>query len=403
MSRQGPSESPAVPLAQDVQAVAEVSPHAGHDRDQALRSRPSQRERPRPQPAAASARDLLGMHVGRGRAGGSKSSTFHEIWRLAMASPSSRSRSIEANVWGNTVEEAAGAWKVVADAAKAAELAQITELLDQAILGGIFLRPSIRCWSRSRPARRWRPIRDTCSRLFCRWLACRRYSDVRRTQGRARDAGAFRAYSSGAWSASPPPVHRWTTTRRSRCSSASARHIKRLNWSSTLDEVRDGMARREISAAWPTATFTASSAAGAAGCSASKAASTTNRSPASRGWLCRLAGERHRCRGGLAARAAPRKRLGASASRRLVAGDRWLARGTVQRAAHGNAAAHPPGVRRFHARPSAARWARRSSGWHRPAARRHRRRKPSPPSRRSTSLARRQVLPTLKMLIGEPA
>jgi hypothetical protein len=129
-----PSESPAVPLARDVQrwqktlrlpATTEIKSHDLDLRKEndLARSRLLHRLR------------MLGVEWGMVERTGSKVSTFHEVWRVQWQ-PEFEVALIEANVWGNTVESAAAA-KVVADAAKAAEIVGITELLDQAILADL--------------------------------------------------------------------------------------------------------------------------------------------------------------------------------------------------------------------------------------------------------------------------
>jgi hypothetical protein len=129
-----PSESPAVPLARDVQRwqkslrLAATTEITSYDLDlrkenDLARSRLLHRLK------------LLGVEWGAIERTGSKVSTFHEVWRLQWQ-PEFEVALIEANVWGNTVESAATA-KVVADAAKATDLVPITETLDQAILADL--------------------------------------------------------------------------------------------------------------------------------------------------------------------------------------------------------------------------------------------------------------------------
>jgi hypothetical protein len=79
--------------------------------------------------------NLLGMGWGERQSAGSRTSTFHEVWRLQWQ-PEFAVALIEANVWGNTVETAAVA-RVVHDGEQAAELAQIAALLDASILAGL--------------------------------------------------------------------------------------------------------------------------------------------------------------------------------------------------------------------------------------------------------------------------
>ena len=129
-----PGDSPAVPLARDVQRwqkslrLAATTEIKSHDLDlrkenDLARSRLLHRLK------------MLGVPWGAIERTGSKVSTFHEVWRLEWR-PEFEVALIEANVWGNTVEAAAAA-KVVADAAQATELGQISELLDQAILADL--------------------------------------------------------------------------------------------------------------------------------------------------------------------------------------------------------------------------------------------------------------------------
>jgi hypothetical protein len=129
-----PSESPAVPLARDVQhwqkslrlpATTEIK---SHDLD--LR-----KENDLARSRFLHRLTMLGVEWGAVQRTGSKVSTFHEVWKLQWQ-PEFEVRLIEANVWGNTVESAAAA-KVVADAARATELGQITELVDRAILADL--------------------------------------------------------------------------------------------------------------------------------------------------------------------------------------------------------------------------------------------------------------------------
>jgi hypothetical protein len=129
-----PSDSPAVPLARDVQRLqkslrlAATTEIKSHDLD--LR-----KENDLARSHLLHRLGMLGVPWGAIERSGSKTSTFHEVWRLKWE-PEFEVALIEANVWGNTVEAAAAA-KVIADAAKATELVQITELLDQAILADL--------------------------------------------------------------------------------------------------------------------------------------------------------------------------------------------------------------------------------------------------------------------------
>jgi hypothetical protein len=69
------------------------------------------------------------------RVGPGKKGTFHETWKLAWK-PEYALAVIEAGIWGNTVEHAAGA-RALDLAARAETLAPVAEILDLALLAGL--------------------------------------------------------------------------------------------------------------------------------------------------------------------------------------------------------------------------------------------------------------------------
>src|SRR5262245_25303223 len=129
-----PEETPAVPLAQDLARL-----------QTSLRMKPSteirqldldlRKENELARSQLLHRLTLLEIPWGKHERSGGRASTFHEVWRLEWQ-PEFAVAIIEANVWGNTVEAAAGA-RVIHDAAQARELAAVTELLDAAILAGL--------------------------------------------------------------------------------------------------------------------------------------------------------------------------------------------------------------------------------------------------------------------------
>jgi hypothetical protein len=129
-----PVETPSVPLARDLAA-----------QQTSLRLKPSTENKPldldlRKENDLARSQllhrlRLLGIEWGQPEKSGKRSSTFHELWRIEWQ-PEFAVAIIEANVWGNTIELAAGA-KVVDAAKTSTELAKVTELLDASILSGL--------------------------------------------------------------------------------------------------------------------------------------------------------------------------------------------------------------------------------------------------------------------------
>lgn len=129
-----PSDAPSTPLARDLA-----------DHQARLRLKPSSEIRSfdldvrKPNDLARShllhRLGVLGIPWGQRQQSGGRASTFHEIWTVEWK-PEFAVAIIEANVWGNTVEDAATA-KVVHDAGQASVLPAITELLDVSILAGL--------------------------------------------------------------------------------------------------------------------------------------------------------------------------------------------------------------------------------------------------------------------------
>ena len=129
-----PPEAPSTPLAQDLA-----------DQQKSLRLKPSteikaidldlRKENDLAKSHLLHRLGLLGIPWGILQQSGSSSSTFHEIWKLEWK-PEFAVAIIEANVWGQTVSEAAGK-RVIQQADEAKELATITDLLDRSILAGL--------------------------------------------------------------------------------------------------------------------------------------------------------------------------------------------------------------------------------------------------------------------------
>lgn len=129
-----PDDAPAVPLAQDLARL-----------QKSLRLKPSSEERLldldlRNETDLARSRlfhqlNRLDIAWGELKRASQKSSTFHELWNVSWE-PEFSVKLIEANVWGNTIAGAASA-KIVHDANAAGDLAQIIELLDAALKGGL--------------------------------------------------------------------------------------------------------------------------------------------------------------------------------------------------------------------------------------------------------------------------
>ena len=129
-----PDDAPAVPLAQDLarlqkslrlKASAEIT-----SLDLDLRKE-NDLERSR----LLRRLNLLGVEWGKAQRSDRKTSTFHEVWRLAWE-PEFAVRLIEASVWGNTIVAAASA-RTVHEAESAQELARVIELLDDALKAGL--------------------------------------------------------------------------------------------------------------------------------------------------------------------------------------------------------------------------------------------------------------------------
>ena len=129
-----PPETPAVPLQRDLEArqrrlrMPASADYKDYDLD--LRN-DNDRERSK----LLHALRLLSIPWGEQEHTGRALGTFHENWRLQWQ-PGFAVAIIEANVWGNTIETAATA--AVRDAAaKADHLAELTELLDRAMLADL--------------------------------------------------------------------------------------------------------------------------------------------------------------------------------------------------------------------------------------------------------------------------
>jgi hypothetical protein len=129
-----PEETPAVPLARDL-AQQQTSLRLKPSTESKLLDLDLRKEYDLARSRLLHRLALLGIAWGHHEKSGSRSSTFHEIWRIEWK-PEFAVAVIEANVWGNTIEVAAGA-KVVHDAAASTELAAVTGLLDASILAGL--------------------------------------------------------------------------------------------------------------------------------------------------------------------------------------------------------------------------------------------------------------------------
>ena len=129
-----PPETPAVPLQRDLEARQRrlrLPPAADHkDYDLDLRN-----ETDRARSRLFHALRLLNIPWGEPQQAWNKLGTFHEYWRVQWQ-PEFAVAIIEANVWGNTIESAATA-AVRASAAQAEHLAELTDLLDRAILADL--------------------------------------------------------------------------------------------------------------------------------------------------------------------------------------------------------------------------------------------------------------------------
>lgn len=126
-----PQETAAVPLARDVAALQKrlrLQPSS----EQRLLDLDLRKEHDLARSHLLYRLRLLGIAWGVIRPGGSRASTFHEIWQLQWQ-PEFALTIIESNMWGNTVEAAATA-KVIHDANESQALAHLTTLLDASIL-----------------------------------------------------------------------------------------------------------------------------------------------------------------------------------------------------------------------------------------------------------------------------
>lgn len=129
-----PEETPAVPLQRDLEA-----------RQRRLRLKPSaeiktldldlREETDRGRSRLLHALRLLGIAWGQPQEGGRGKGTFRELWQIAWR-PELAVAIIEANVWGNTVPDAATA-RLRRDADATTDLPRLTALLDGAILAAL--------------------------------------------------------------------------------------------------------------------------------------------------------------------------------------------------------------------------------------------------------------------------
>jgi uncharacterized protein DUF5682 len=132
-----PPETPAVPLQRDLDARQrrlQMKPSA-NSTELKLDLRNKKNELDRDRSKLLHALRLLNIPWGEQQYKGNALGTFKELWRLQWQ-PEFAVAIIEANVWGNTIESAATA--AVRDAAaKADHLAELTELLDRAMLADL--------------------------------------------------------------------------------------------------------------------------------------------------------------------------------------------------------------------------------------------------------------------------
>jgi hypothetical protein len=129
-----PATTPAVPLQRDLAA-----------RQRRLRLQPAaeiktldldlREETDRARSRLLHALNVLGIAWGQPQRAGGGRGTFHELWQLQWR-PELAVAVIEANVWGNTVEEAATA-RLRHAADETADLPRLTALLDSAILAAL--------------------------------------------------------------------------------------------------------------------------------------------------------------------------------------------------------------------------------------------------------------------------
>jgi hypothetical protein len=133
-----PPETPAVPLQRDLEA-RQRRLHMNVSADAELMKldlRDKRKPTHLPRSRLLHALQLLNIHWGElGHVSSNVKGTFHENWRVQWQ-PEFAVAIIEANVWGNTIESAATA-AVRASAASAEHLADLTELLDQAMLADL--------------------------------------------------------------------------------------------------------------------------------------------------------------------------------------------------------------------------------------------------------------------------
>lgn len=129
-----PPETPAVPLQRDLEARQRRLrlPASADFKDYDLDLR---NENDRERSKLLHALRLLGIEWGESRQAWNKLGTFHEYWRVQWQ-PEFAVGVIEANIWGNTIESAATA-AVRSTVAKADHLAELTDLLDRAILADL--------------------------------------------------------------------------------------------------------------------------------------------------------------------------------------------------------------------------------------------------------------------------
>lgn len=131
---QVPENTPAVPLAQDLEKL-----------QKSLRLKPStmvqtldldvRKETDLCRSYLLHRLALLDIPWGKHQRSGGASSTFHEVWQTEWK-PEFAVSIIEASIWGNTVETAAVS-KVIDLGGKSADLSAVTELLHRAVLAGL--------------------------------------------------------------------------------------------------------------------------------------------------------------------------------------------------------------------------------------------------------------------------
>lgn len=174
-----PEETPAVPLQRDLEArirrlrLARSAEIKTLDLD--LRD-----ENGRARSRLLHALALLGITWGRPRRASGGKGTFRELWQVQWR-PELALAVIEASVWGNTIEEAAGA-KIRHDAGATPELPKLTALLDGAILAGL---PDAVAWVLERVRAGAAATADARHLMEALPPLARaaRYGDVRETRG----------------------------------------------------------------------------------------------------------------------------------------------------------------------------------------------------------------------------